>query len=220
MNVKILYFDNHLVIAEKPFGIPTQPLEGCSENLEDSVRGWVREKFKKTGNIFLHAVHRLDRVAGGIVIFAKTDKALSKMNELVRNRMIKKTYFAILDNTPKNPHGVLRHFLKHDSLFSKVSNHPKDNYKEAILEYEVMSVGLSKNCMVRINLTTGRYHQIRAQFGHVGCPVAGDKKYGSKTDLDKNVIALFHQSVIFIHPVKREEINISAELPKYKIWNI
>ena len=220
MKVKILYFDNHLIAAEKPFGIPTQPVQGFSENLENSVKEWVREEFKKTGNIFLHAVHRLDRVAGGIVIFAKTDKALSKMNELVRKHMVKKTYFAILDNTPKNPHGVLKHFLKHDSRFSKVSNHPKDNYKEAILEYEVMSIGLSKNCMVKINLTTGRYHQIRSQFGHIGCPVAGDTKYGSKINLGKNEIALFHQSVTFIHPIKKEEINISAELPKYKVWDI
>lgn len=218
MNIKILYFDNHLVIAEKPFGIPTQPVEGFAENLEDNVKFWVRENFKKAGNIFLHAVHRLDRVAGGIVIFAKTDKALSRMNKIIREHLIEKTYFAVLDNTPKNSSGILKSYLKHDSKFSKVSDRPEDNYKEAVLEYEVVKNHPEKKCMVKIKLNTGRYHQIRAQFGHIGCPVAGDKKYGSKTWLGNSEIALFHQSIAFIHPVSQKSIVVSAELPKTKIW--
>jgi 23S rRNA pseudouridine1911/1915/1917 synthase len=199
--IQVLFEDNHLLVLNKPFGLLTQPTEITLDSLENRGKAWLKEKYNKPFNVFLNPIHRLDRVAGGIVVFAKTSKALSRLGESMRERAWKKTYRIRTDVLPKKSEGRLEHFLVHDDHKALVSL----NGKQALLSYVVKPSG-----MIEVNLETGRYHQIRAQFAAIGCPIVGDIKYGARED-GRERILLQHYSCAFPHPISKEEFYI--ELP-------
>jgi 23S rRNA pseudouridine1911/1915/1917 synthase len=187
----VIYLDNHLLVVCKPAGIPTQP------DLADLAKAWVKAKYKKPGNVFLEPVHRLDKPVSGLVLFARTSKALTRLQEMMRQRQIVKIYHARVENAPKEQEGTLTHFLVHDDFRARID--PQG--KEATLHYCV----LEKN-VLEIRLETGRYHQIRVQLAAIGCPVVGDKKYGAKTPFGPDAIALEHVRMEFVHPVTHQSM--------------
>ena len=214
MNINIIYQDNHLIAVDKPAGLLTQPdPDNIRDNLENMAKKWVKETFGKPGNVFLHAVHRLDREVGGIVLFARTSKALSRMNEQMREQSIRKTYFAVVSIKPVETHGRLVHFLKHTSHMARIVEPDETGGKKAVLEYSIIKADFS-GCLLEISLITGRYHQIRAQLSAIGCPVAGDVRYGG-TPLKTGVegILLHHTRMQFLHPTTRKQIVIESPIP-------
>lgn len=193
----IIFCDNHLLVVEKSAGIPTQP------DLVDLAKAWVKKEFKKPGNVFLEAVHRIDKPVSGLVLCARTSKALSRLQEMMRKRTIRKTYIAIVEG--KLPQeGTLKHYLVHDEYRARIA--PEG--KEAILHYRVIGYQGNLN-LVEVVLETGRYHQIRAQFSAIKCPIVGDEKYGSKRQFREG-IALHHQMVEFKHPVTLSDMRLEA----------
>ena len=192
--MKVYYEDNHVIVVYKDPDITTQP------GLEDLTKAYIKEKYQKPGNVFLHPVHRLDKVAKGLMLFARTSKALTRLNEEMRNKRIKKTYTAILDKEPKEKEGTLENHLVHGS--HKAFIDPKG--KLSLLNYKV----IAKNT-VEVDLITGRYHQIRAQFAFIGCPVVGDFKYGSSVS-SKTGIELISSGLEFFHPVTKDMISITV----------
>ena len=201
--MQVIYVDNHLLVVVKPAGISTQPHDPHAPNLTDSAKAWIKREFKKAGNVFLEPAHRLDKAVSGLVLFARTSKALSRLQEMMRTRAVKKTYYARVEPLPKAQCGVLEHHLVHDDYRARVvpSTHPQG--KLARLSYVVHADGL-----VEIDLETGRYHQIRAQFAAMGSPILGDAKYGSSVKRDK--IALHHGKLQFTHPVTKELLSLTA----------
>ena len=193
-NKDIIHCDNHILVVNKPPGIATQP------DLEELAKAWVKKKYQKPGNVFLHPIHRLDKSVGGIVLFARTSKALSRLQALMRERKISKTYEALVEGHLPKKEGTLKHFLVHGDHKAFVD--PKG--KEAILHYTVLEEK-KDTTLLSIDLTTGRYHQIRAQFSAIGHPVVGDKKYGSSCFF-QNGIALRHVRMAFEHPVTQEPL--------------
>src|SRR5579871_6098423 len=178
--MKVLYCDNHLLVVSKPAGIPTQPHEGSQENLLDQCKAWLKAEFKKKGNVFLEPVHRLDKPVSGLVLFARTSKALSRLQEMMRKHQIEKTYFAWVEGILPEERGVLEHYLVHDEYRARVVDPSRSQAKLARLQYlQVEKRG--ERTLVEIQLETGRYHQIRAQMAAMGCPIVGDRKYGSKS---------------------------------------
>ena len=182
------------------------------EDLESAAKLFIKNRDKKPGGVFLHAVHRLDKPVSGIALFAKTKKALTRLNESIRKGLFKKTYYAALEGT-LNEEGTLEHYLFHGDFRAIVSTSPKEGYKKAILNYKVLKTTLTKT-LVEIDLISGRYHQIRAQFSHISHPVVFDEKYGSKTTGDYEGILLHHGKLTFPHPVKEEMMTIESELPR------
>lgn len=206
--MEILYEDNHLFVVNKPAGLLTQPTENESDSLEAQGKAWIKGKTQKPGNVYLHAVHRLDRPVSGIVVFAKTSKALSRLNASIRNQKTKKIYLAWVEGIPNPLAGTLEHRLIHDNFCAKVD--PKG--KPAKLSYRVIKQEKDRS-LVEIELLTGRYHQIRAQFAAMGCPIVGDAKYGSRLDFEKGRIALHHSKLMIEHPTSKEMLFIEA--PQY-----
>ncbi len=192
----ILLCDNHILVVDKPADVATQP------DLEVLAKAWVKKKFNKPGNVFLEPIHRLDKPVAGIVLFARTSKALSRLQEQMRERQMEKIYRAWVEGAPKEMKGELRHLLLHGSFRAEIS--PEG--KEAILEYEVLKKEKNRT-ELRIRLHTGRYHQIRAQMAAIGCPVLGDAKYGSKVSWDVG-IALYAEELTFKHPVTHEVVSV------------
>jgi len=204
----VIFCDNHLLIATKPCGWLTQPNgEGCPD-LEFFVKEWVKKEFQKPGAIFLHCIHRLDRPVSGLVLFAKTSKALSRLNELSRKGEIERIYVAEVEGVLAQHSATLEHFLLHGEHRALVAKAHDKEAKKAILRYEVLSLK-ERTTLVQITLETGRYHQIRAQFGAIGHPVVGDEKYGGKGDGD--CIHLACTQLKFIHPVTKEQILVKRD---------
>lgn len=196
--IDLLYEDNHLLVVDKPFHLLTQPSGTRQEHLEGRAKKYLQKTHQKE-NIYLHAVHRLDKEVGGIVVFAKTSKALSRMQEQIRNRAVKKIYFAQVEGKLPQKSGTLKHLLQHGSHRAKISSQGK----ESTLKYTVFEE--SKNTSyIEIELITGRYHQIRIQLSEIGCPVLGDQKYGSR--IKQNHLALIHKKFICTHPTLKEQI--------------
>lgn len=217
--MKIIYFDNHIIIAVKPFNLPTQRSLRGNDNLEDIVRMWLKNMYNKPKNVFLHAAHRLDSCTSGIVIFAKTGKALSRLNEMFRKNEIKKCYYAVVEKDVANSECELISYLKHKNYIAEVSSTPKEGYKIAKLRFYKIKSN-NNFTLLKILLDTGRYHQIRAQLSFAGHPIVGDKKYKSKYDLSKNKIALIHKEIEFTHPVKKELMSFSIDLPNEYPFNL
>ncbi len=235
MNPDVLYHDNQMLAANKPAGLLTQPSGTDKDNLEDRAKAYIKEVKGKPGNVFLHAVHRLDQVVSGIVLFACTDKALSRLNADMRAHRFSKIYHAVISGTPPQAEGSLRHFLIHDDYRAEVAKEGDPDARECLLDYKVISqqVGtdrravrlssggapgefaLPKMTLLEIQLHTGRYHQIRAQLAEIGCPIVGDEKYGSKIKLPGGTIALHHARLTVIHPVSKAEIIIEAPYPDH-----
>jgi len=217
---QILFEDNHLIIINK---LPSQIVQGDKtgdEPLSDKVKKYIKEKYDKPGNVFLGVVHRLDRPVGGVVIFARTSKALARMNELLKKRKIEKTYWAVVKNPPPEKSGHLIHYLMRDSKKNKsfALEKEKPNTKKAELIYNYLQSS-DQYHLLEIKLLTGRHHQIRAQLAHIGCPIKGDIKYGFDRTNPDGSIHLFARSVEFVHPVSKEIIRITAQPTSDPLWD-
>ncbi len=188
--MKPIFSDNHLLIVEKPPNIATQP------DLEEQAKAWVKQKYAKPGNVFLEPVHRLDKPASGLVLFARTSKALSRLHAQMRHRKIAKTYYALVSPLPSVPEGDLEHDLVHEDFRARIADRSDPRAKQALLHYRL----LNAEGLLEIALYTGRYHQIRAQLASIGAPIRGDRKYGSKAAW-KEGIALHHARMEFAHPI-------------------
>lgn len=216
-DIDILYEDNHLIAVNKPAGLMTQPSGTAADNLEDRTKRFIKETRNKPGKVFLHAVHRLDKVAGGIVLFARTDKALSRMNEKMREHVIVRVYHAVITGKLASEQGKLVHYLRHSRLRSLPAGKNDPGAREAVLSYRVLG-RKARHALVEIILETGRYHQIRAQLSASGCPILGDKLYGSSESYAENAIALHHKKMEFMHPVRNDHILIEAAYPDKWPW--
>jgi 23S rRNA pseudouridine1911/1915/1917 synthase len=200
--VEIIFVDNHLIVIDKPAGISTQSHD--APGLEEQVKNWIKNKYKKPGNVFLQPVHRLDKSVRGLVLFARTSKALSRLQEEMRNQRIEKTYFAEVEGIVLQKEATLEHYLVHEDFRARIAHPPFG--KRALLSYRLLSSDLVKQTSsLEIRLQTGRYHQIRAQLSAIGHPILGDAKYGSKRSYKAGAIALHHGCLSFMHPVTREK---------------
>ena len=218
--LEVLFEDNHLIVVNK---LPGQLVQGDKTGdapLGDLVKEYIKVKYEKPGEVFLGVVHRIDRPVSGIVIFARTSKALARMNELFREKKIQKTYWAVVKNRPPSDQGTLIHYLIKDEARNKSKAYDKEikNSQRSWLDYKVL--GKSDNYfLLEINPHTGRHHQIRVQLSTMGCPIKGDIKYGFDRTNEDGSIHLHARSIQFIHPVKGEEIRLTASVPNEVIWN-
>lgn len=212
--MQVIYEDNHLLIVNKSPGEIVQGDKTGDEPLVDTLKRYLKEKYNKPGNVFLGVVHRLDRPVGGLVIFAKTSKALTRLNDMLREGKIHKTYLALTRNRPPKEEDELKHYIttveKNNKSYASLTAKP--NSKEARLRYKM--VGESENYfLVRVNLLTGRKHQIRVQLSAIGCPIKGDLKYGDKRSNPDGSISLIAESLDFEHPVTHEQLHFEAPCP-------
>ena len=215
----ILYEDNHILIVNKLPGEIVQADKTGDEPLVESLKQFIKERDAKPGNVFLGVVHRLDRPVGGAVIFAKTSKALARLNEMLRNGEVHKTYWALTRNRTPEVAGTLTHYIVTDEKTNKSRAYtsPKKGAKEARLNYKLLACGKTLN-LVEVELLTGRKHQIRVQLAAVGCPIRGDLKYGDKRSNPDGSISLLARKIEFIHPVSKEFISVTAPLPNDSVW--
>ena len=211
---RIIYIDNHLIAVNKPAGLLTQPDRNTGESLIDQTRQWIKEKYNKPNNIFLGLVHRLDRNVSGVILFARTSKAASRLSKQFREETIKKIYRAIVFGKLKEEHTTLVHYLrKEKSLRATVFPRETPTAKRSELSYEVIN-SLENKSLLEVSLSTGRFHQIRAQMAFIGHPIIGDVKYGAPEPLPNQEIALYAHKLVFSHPVSNEEITLTAPEPK------
>lgn len=219
-NLQVLYEDNHIIIINKRVGDIVQGDQTGDKPLSDVVKEFIKDKYKKPGNVFLGVVHRLDRPTSGLVIFAKTSKALERLNKMLREKQIDKTYWAIVKNKPQKEQDTLNHYLKKNPKNNKSTVFKKEikDSKKAILHYKVINE-LNNYFLLEIDLETGRHHQIRCQLSKIGCPIKGDLKYGFDRSNQGGGIHLHAREIRFIHPVTKNEICIIAATPKDVIWN-
>ena len=210
----ILYEDNHLLIVNKHCGDLVQPDPSGESALEDRIKRFIKERDGKPGEVFLGVVHRIDRPVSGAVLFAKTSKALVRLNEMIREGRIRKVYWALTENRPEAESGELRHYILRDGRTnrSKAFDAPRPEAKEARLKYRMAGAG-TRYTLLEVELLTGRHHQIRAQLSKIGCPIRGDLKYGAKRSLPGGGISLHSRSVEFVHPVRGEMIRVTAPVP-------
>ena len=217
---QILYEDNHLIIVNKR---PSQIVQGDKtgdEPLNEILKKYIKEKSKKPGDVFLGVVHRLDRPVSGIVLFARTSKALSRLNEMLKNHEIKKIYWAVVKNPPPEKSSHLVHYLSRDEQKNKsfVASERNKDAKRAELKYQLLNSSNNYH-LIEIELLTGRHHQIRAQLAHIGCPIKGDLKYGFPRSNPDASIHLHSRHIELLHPVKKEKLVIKAEPPDESLWN-
>ena len=211
---RIIFIDNHLIAVTKPAGLLTQPDRNTDESLIDQTRQWIKEKYNKPNNIFLGLVHRLDRNVSGVVLFARTSKAASRLSKQFRKGTPKKHYRAIVLGKLKEEHTTLVHYLrKEKSLRATVFPRETPTAKRSELSYEVIN-SLENKSLLEVSLSTGRFHQIRAQMAFIGHPIIGDVKYGAPEPLPNQEIALYAHKLVFSHPVSNEEITVTAPEPK------
>ena len=219
-NLQILHEDNHIVVVNKRVGDIVQGDKTGDKPLSEVVKEYIKEKYQKPGEVFLGVVHRLDRPTTGIVVFARTSKALTRLNELFSNRETQKTYWAVVKNKPEKNQDTLVHYLKRNEKNNTSKAHLKEvpESKKASLDYTIIKT-LDNYFALEINLHTGRHHQIRAQLQAIGCPIKGDLKYGFDRSNTDGGIHLHARKLSFIHPVSREVIEIIAPTPNDAIWN-
>ena len=219
-NLQVLFEDNHIIIVNKRAGDITQGDKTGDKPLSDVVKEYVKDKYNKPGLVFIGTVHRLDRPTSGIVIFARTSKALERLNKMLREKTIKKTYWALVKNAPKVTTDTLTNFLKKDTKKNKSFVYKKEikGSKKGILHYNIIKK-LENYFLIEIDLETGRHHQIRTQLSYIGSAIKGDLKYGFPRSNKDGSISLHARKIKFIHPVSKEEIAITAPTPKDIIWN-
>ncbi len=219
-NLQILHEDNHIIVVNKRVGDIVQGDKTGDKPLSDVVKEYLKDKYNKPGEVFLGVIHRLDRPTTGIVVFAKTSKALTRLNESFKNRETKKMYWAIVKNMPPKDKDILVHFLKRNPKNNTSKAHTKEvpESKKASLDYTVFKK-LDNYYALEINLHTGRHHQIRAQLNAMGCPIKGDLKYGFDRSNKDGGIHLHARTLEFIHPVTKEIIKLTASTPIDPIWN-
>jgi len=218
--LEILYEDNHLIAVSKPGGMLVQGDKTEDTPLSEHVKLWLKETYNKPGNVFCGVIHRLDRPVTGLVLLAKTSKGLERMNKLFEQRKIQKTYLALVEKKPPANEQVLVHYLKKDTEknLTRAYERQQSGSKIAQLEYKMLG-RVGKNHLLKIDLKSGRPHQIRAQLAKIGCPILGDVKYGHPGKNKKGSIYLHSYQLAFEHPVKKEPVRITAALPKNDHWN-
>lgn len=212
--MEVLYEDNHIIIVNKLSGEIVQGDKTGDRPLVEILKDWIKEKYNKPGNVFCGLVHRLDRPVSGVVVFAKTSKALTRLNEMFRKGEVRKTYWAITRNKPQKAEDVLTHYIttveRNNKSYASIT--PKSGAKEAKLSYRHIASS-DRYHLLEVNLMTGRKHQIRVQLSSVGCTIKGDLKYGDKRSNPDGSISLMARRVQFIHPVSGVEIDVTAPIP-------
>jgi len=219
--VEILYEDNHLIAVYKKSSDLSQGDKTGDVTIESEVKKYIAKKYNKPGDVFLGCIHRLDRPVSGVLLFARTSKALARMNEMFRDRKVKKIYYAIVKENPPAEKDTITHYLKKNEEQNKsyaYDNEVKGS-KKAVLTYNILGRS-ERYYLLEVELHTGRHHQIRAQLAKIGCPVKGDLKYGYSRSNDDGSISLLARKLEFIHPVKNEPVSITAHLPEGDIWNL
>jgi 23S rRNA pseudouridine1911/1915/1917 synthase len=219
-NLQVLFEDNHIIIVNKRAGDISQGDKTGDKPLSDVVKAYIKDKYNKEGNVFLGVVHRLDRPTSGVIIFARTSKALERLNKMLRDKKIDKTYWAVVKNVPRKEKDTLINYLKKNPKNNKSSVFAKEitGSKKAILHYNVIKK-LDNYSLIEVDLETGRHHQIRAQLSAIGSPIKGDLKYGFNRSNKDGSIHLHARKIEFIHPVSKEQILVIAPTPNEVIWN-
>ena len=219
-NLQVLFEDNHLIVINKRPGDIVQGDKTGDEPLSDTVKSYLKKKYNKPGNVYLGVVHRLDRPTSGIVVFAKTSKALPRLNKMFAEKDAKKTYWAVVKNRPNEPEKRLVHWMKRNTKQNKsyANNKEVNESKQAILSYKLIKK-FDNYYLLEIDLETGRHHQIRSQLTAIGCPIKGDLKYGFNRSNENGSIHLHARKLKLMHPVKKELLEIIAPLPNDPIWN-
>ena len=215
----VLYEDNHIIIVNKEAGEIVQGDRTGDKPLSEIVKEYLKVKYNKPGNVFCGVTHRLDRPTSGVVVFAKTSKALTRMNHLFREGTVEKTYWAIVKERPPKEEDVLTHYLIKNEKINKSTAHvtEKPRTKKAVLHYRLAAASRDYH-LLEIDLETGRHHQIRVQLAKIGCPIKGDLKYGARRSNPDGSISLHARSVSFVHPVSKETINVIAPVPDDPLW--
>jgi 23S rRNA pseudouridine1911/1915/1917 synthase len=218
-NLQVLFEDNHLIVVNKRVGDIVQGDKTGDKPLSDVVKSYLKEKHNKPGNVYLGVVHRLDRPTTGIVLFAKTSKALPRLNKFFAEKKTHKTYWVLVKNQPPKEKDTLVHYLKRNTKQNKSYAHKNEvpDSKKAILHYQVIKK-LDNYYLLEIDLETGRHHQIRSQLSAIGCPIKGDLKYGFDRSNKDGGIHLHARKLSLIHPVQKEEISFTAPLPNEALW--
>ena len=215
----ILYEDNHIIIVNKASGEIVQGDKTGDKPLSEIVKEYLKEKYNKPGNVFCGVTHRLDRPTTGIVVFAKTSKALSRLNEMFRYDKVDKIYWAIVKNSPPEHEDTLVHWLKKNEKNNKSTayDNEKQGTKKAVMHYKI--IGNSENYfLLEVDLETGRHHQARTQLAKIGSPIKGDLKYGAKRSNVDGSISLHARGISFIHPVSNNKIEVTAPVPEDNLW--
>jgi 23S rRNA pseudouridine1911/1915/1917 synthase len=219
-NLKILFEDNHLIVVNKRVGDLVQGDKTGDTPLSDLLKAYLKEKYQKPGKVYLGVVHRLDRPTTGIVVFAKTSKALERLNKMLREKTIQKTYWAVVKNKPVKSEDTLVNYLRKNPKNNKATVFNKETIdsKKAILHYKTIK-SLDNYHLLEIDLETGRHHQIRAQLSHINCPIKGDLKYGFDRSNKNAGIHLHARRICFAHPVTKALLTLEAPTPKDPIWD-
>ena len=217
--MKVIYEDNHIIVINKESGEIVQGDKTGDAPLSDYVKDYIKEKYAKPGNVFLGVTHRLDRPVSGLVIFARTSKALSRLNDMFRKGEVHKTYWAIVKNKPKAAEGRLTHWIVRNEKQNKsyAYDHEVKDSKKAMLDYRLLASGDNYH-ILEVQLLTGRHHQIRCQLAAMGCPIRGDLKYGAPRSNPDGSISLLSRHVEFVHPVSKQAIRLDAPLPLDVLW--
>lgn len=215
----VLYEDNHIIVVNKQSGEIVQGDKTGDVPLSDMLKAWLKEKYNKPGNVFLGVVHRLDRPVQGVVVFAKTSKALARLNEMFRKGEVYKTYWAVTQHCPPEEEGTLVHWLVRNEKQNKSYAYEteKAEAKKAVLHYRHLAASERYN-LLEVQLMTGRHHQIRCQLSKMGCPIKGDLKYGAKRSNPDGSISLLARRVEFVHPVSGQNLIVEAPLPADALW--
>lgn len=217
--MEVVYEDNHIIIVSKSSGEIVQGDKTGDTPLSETVKAYMKEKYQKPGEVFLGVVHRLDRPVWGLVVFARTSKALARLNKMFAEGEVHKTYWAIVQHMPQEPEATLQHWLVRNEKQNKsyAYDHEVPHAKKALLNYKV--IGHSERyTLLEVHLMTGRHHQIRCQLAKIGCPIRGDLKYGAPRSNPDGSISLLSRRVEFVHPVSKQTIAIEAPVPNDPLW--
>ena len=217
--MQVLYEDNHVIIVSKRSGEIVQGDKTGDPTLSDDVKQYIKERYAKPGAVFLGVPHRLDRPVWGLVVLARTSKALSRLNDMFRNGEVHKTYWAVVQNRPEHDEATLEHWLTRNERQNKsyAYDHEVPGSKKAVLQYRVIGQS-ARYWLLEINLMTGRHHQIRCQLSAIGCPIRGDLKYGARRSNPDGSISLLARRVEFVHPVSKQLVSVESPLPDDNLW--
>ena len=217
--MEVIYEDNHIIVVRKEPGEIVQGDKTGDTPLCDTLKAWLKEKYAKPGNVFVGVPHRLDRPVSGVVVFAKTSKALARLNEMFRNGEVHKTYWAVVQQPPEREAAEITHYLVRNEKLNKsvAYDTPRTGAKEAVLAYRTLCRS-DNYTLLEVELKTGRHHQIRCQLAHIGAPIKGDLKYGARRSNPDGGISLHARQVSFIHPVSRQPIEVVAPVPADALW--